>query len=80
MASRSGLPNDCVNERWSSSHPCFSTAALISSAAAFHASTWSWAPSRSASVMARSSATQHITFEWTKCRGSPRTSQMPLSG
>ncbi len=27
----------------------------------------------------RSSATQHMTFEYRKCRGSPRTSQMPWS-
>jgi hypothetical protein len=33
-----------------------------------------------ASLIARSSATQHITFEYRKCRGSPRTSQMPWSG
>jgi hypothetical protein len=34
----------------------------------------------SASFAARSRATQHITFEETKCRGSPRASQMPWSG
>lgn len=38
-----------------------------------------FASSRSASLMARSIATQHITLEWTKARGFPRISQMPWS-
>ncbi|WP_207543163.1 hypothetical protein, partial [Mycolicibacter heraklionensis] len=34
----------------------------------------------SAIVDARSSATQHMSLEYKKCRGSPRISQMPWSG
>jgi hypothetical protein len=40
-------------------------------------------PSRSkpsAPLMARSTATHAITFEWVKCCGPPRTSQIPWSG
>ena len=33
-----------------------------------------------ASEIARSSAIQHIIFDWVKWRGSLRTSQMPESG
>ena len=33
-----------------------------------------------AALEARLKATQAITLEWVKCRGSPRISQMPLSG
>ena len=51
----------------------------ISSRVALQPSTRSAARSRSASAMARSSATQHMTFEYRKCAGSPRTSQMPWS-
>src|SRR5439155_1403479 len=35
---------------------------------------------RVADLIARSTATQAMTLEWVKCRRSPRTSQIPLSG
>ena len=37
-------------------------------------------PSSVAALMARSMATQHMTFENTKCCRPPRVSQMPSSG
>ena len=48
--------------------------------AAFQVSIGPGRPKRSALAMARSSATQAITFEWVKCRRPPRVSQMPSSG
>ncbi len=40
----------------------------------------SWASRSRASRAPRSHATQHMTFDETKCFGSPRTSHMPRSG
>ena len=54
-------------------------ASAISSRVRVQSSTRSAASSRSASAIARSSATQHMSFEYTKSRGSPRTSQIPWS-
>ena len=54
--------------------------AWISSAEARHAVARSQSSRISASRAPRSSATQHMSLEEVKCRGSPRTSQIPRSG
>ena len=55
-------------------------ASWISSRSARQRSTGPSRPNCSTVLMARSKATQAITFEWVKCRRGPRTSQIPSSG
>ena len=62
----------------SASTPWMSTAAWISSRSRSHSATGASSPSSSARRSPRSSATQHMTFECTKCRGRSRDSQMPV--
>ncbi len=52
----------------------------MSAAAARQCSASFSSPLASASLAPRSAATQHITLDAVKCRGSPRISQMPRSG
>ena len=80
-ASSSAESNDWVNAPTSSFHPrSLMVASWISSQVAAHSGDAVLAAQRrSASAMARSSATQHISLEYTKSRGRPRTSQMPWS-
>ena len=78
-ASSSSPPKYCANAPERSLHPFVSMAWRISSRVAVHEGTRSSAPIRAAMATARSSATQHISLEYRKSRGSPRTSQMPWS-
>ena len=55
----------------------FVTSAWIVSRSARQRSTGPFNPNASAARTPRSNATHTITFEYVKCRGSPRTSQMP---
>ena len=59
--------------------PLVRIASRIWSWVCFHDSTRSEASRRSAKATARSRATQHISLEYKKSRGSPRTSQIPWS-
>ena len=59
--------------------PLVRIASRIWSWVCFHASTRSEASRGSARATARSRATQHISLEYKKSRGSPRTSQIPWS-
>jgi hypothetical protein len=54
--------------------------ALISSRSSRHCSIGPSSPNFSTLRTARSAATQAISFEWVKCCGPPRTSQIPSSG
>ena len=76
-ASRSSLPNTWVYAPAAALQPREVMAALISSRAAAQSAARPTAPSRGARAIARSSATQHISLEYRKSRGSPRISQMP---
>ncbi len=78
-ASRSSEPKDWVKALARSLQPLVMIASWIWSWVCFHASTRSEASRRSARATARSSATQHISLEYRKSRGSPRTSQIPWS-
>ena len=78
-ASRSSLPNAWVKAPARSFQPRSRMAARISSRAAAQSPTRSSAPRWRARAIARSSATQHISLEYRKSRGSPRISQIPWS-
>ena len=80
LASTSFDPYDCVNEPSSSSKPFAQTSVRILSRMTRQRSTGPSSPCVSTERTARSNATHAITFECTKWRGSPRISQMPLSG
>ena len=69
-ASSSSEPKDWANAFAVWLHPLARISPRISSAAARHSTTRSCARSVAASAIARSSATQHISFEYRKCRGS----------
>ena len=62
-ASSSSEPNDWVKAEAVSLQPSRSTVSWISSWTRFQSPTRPPAPSRSASAIARSSATQHMTLE-----------------
>ena len=66
-ASNAVEPKYCVNAPASSFHASRITVSLIWSRCCFQLSVRSDACSRSDSAMARSSAAQHITLEYTKC-------------
>ncbi len=76
-ASSSGRSNACTNTPRLASKPRRSIARRISSRAFVHRRVGARRMHSSASVMPRSSAAQHITFECTKCSGSPGHSQIP---
>jgi hypothetical protein len=80
LASRAVAPKDCVNAATSGLYPLSRIAARISSRALLQPSVLAGRRNSSASRIARSSATQHINFEYTKWRGAPRISQMLRSG
>ena len=67
-------------ESTSGSKPSSQTSRWISALELRHCSSGASTSKRSAIRIARSNATQAITFECTKWRRGPRTSQMPSSG
>ena len=79
-ASVCSAPYDCTNVCRSAFQPCARTSAWMASRSARQRSTGASSPCFSAARTARSTAAHAITFECVKCRGSPRTSQMPRSG
>ena len=78
-ASSSSEPKDWVKAPARSLQPLVRIASRIWPWVCFHASTRSEASRWSAKATARSRATQHISLEYKKSRGSPRTSQIPWS-
>ena len=81
MASSAWPPSVWVNAPAESLQPRSRIADLIRSRSCRQRTTRSAsAPRTSASSIARSSATQHMSLEWRKWRGSSRTSQIPWSG
>ena len=73
-------PYDWTNVSRSASQACARTSAWIASRSVRQRSIGASSPWCSAARTARSTAAQAITFECVKCRGSPRTSQIPRSG